>query len=57
MFHSGAYHVDLASNFALFVGKIITPDNTFLLICEPGKEQEAVIRLARIGYDKITGIL
>lgn len=37
-FVPGSYHVDLASNFALFVGKIITPDNTFLLICDPGKE-------------------
>lgn len=52
-----SYNVDLNQSFALWVGKLMTPDKKFILVCEEGKEKEAVQRLCRIGYDNVKGYL
>jgi len=44
-------------NFAIFVGTLISPDQEFVLITDVGKEMETIVRMSRIGYDKIRGFL
>jgi len=39
------------------VGKLITPEKKFVIICDEGKEVEALTRLCRIGYDNVKGYL
>jgi glyoxylase-like metal-dependent hydrolase (beta-lactamase superfamily II)/rhodanese-related sulfurtransferase len=50
--------IGLDSNFAMWVGEMI-PDikQTILLVTEPGKEEESIIRLSRVGYDNAIGYL
>ncbi|MEZ4810343.1 MAG: MBL fold metallo-hydrolase [Allomuricauda sp.] len=57
-FIPNSVNIGLAGNFAQWVGEMI-PDvkQEILLVCEPGKEEEAIIRLARVGYDKTIGYL
>lgn len=35
----------------------MTPEKKFVLICDEGKEREAIVRLCRIGYDNVKGYL
>lgn len=57
-FIPNAIFVGLDGNFATWVGTLI-PDlqQPILLVVEPGKEEEAVLRLARVGYDNTIGYL
>ncbi len=50
--------IGLDGNFAQWVGEMI-PDvkQEILLITYPGKEEEAITRLSRVGYDKTIGYL
>ncbi|MCC7501100.1 MAG: MBL fold metallo-hydrolase [Flavobacteriales bacterium] len=50
--------IGLDSNFAMWVGEMI-PDikQAILLVTEPGKEEESIIRLSRVGYDHAIGYL
>ncbi len=56
-FIKGAINIGLNGDFAVWVGSIIAPDAHLLLVCEPGKEVEAIERLARIGYEGVQGFL
>ncbi len=51
-------NIGLESNFAQWVGEMI-PDvkQEILLITYPGKEEEAITRLSRVGYDFAIGFL
>lgn len=51
-------NIGLDGNFAQWVGEMI-PDvkQQILLITEPGKEEESVTRLSRVGYDHTIGYL
>lgn len=57
-FVPNSINIGLNGNFAQWVGEMI-PDvkQELLLICEPGKETEAVTRLSRVGYDFALGFL
>jgi glyoxylase-like metal-dependent hydrolase (beta-lactamase superfamily II)/rhodanese-related sulfurtransferase len=53
-----AINIGLNGDFAPWVGAIIgNVQQNLLLVCEPGKEEEAVTRLARVGFDKVLGYL
>jgi len=52
----GAINIGLGGQFAIWVGSLFG-DVPFLLICDEGKENESVMRLARVGYDKVDGYL
>lgn len=62
VFHKGfipnSINIGLDSNFAMWVGELI-PDikQEILLVTEPGKEEESIIRLSRVGYDHAIGFL
>jgi len=54
----GSVNIGLDGQFAPWVGALVTSINrSILLICEPGREREAILRLARIGYDRVKGYL
>jgi glyoxylase-like metal-dependent hydrolase (beta-lactamase superfamily II)/rhodanese-related sulfurtransferase len=53
----GSLNVGLAGRFAEYAGDVIRPDQRILLLCEPGREVEAKVRLGRIGYDNVVGHL
>jgi hydroxyacylglutathione hydrolase len=56
-FLRGSYLVALNMNYAIFVATLCKPDDKILLIADPGQERESIIRLFRVGYDKILGFL
>ncbi len=57
-FIPGAIFIGLDGQFASWVGTLITDlQQPILLVCEEGKEEEAVTRLARVGYDNCQGYL
>ncbi|TDO21726.1 MBL fold metallo-hydrolase [Pedobacter duraquae] len=57
-FIPSSINIGLSGQFAPWVGALITDlKQPLLLICEPGKEQEAITRLARVGYDSTIGYL
>lgn len=53
----GSLNVGLAGRFAEWVGDVIRPDQPIGLVCEPGRELEAKVRLGRIGFDQVIGYL
>jgi glyoxylase-like metal-dependent hydrolase (beta-lactamase superfamily II)/rhodanese-related sulfurtransferase len=57
-FVPGSINIGINGSFATWVGTLI-PDikQKIILVTEVGKEQEAVIRLARVGYDQAFGYL
>ena len=56
-FTPGAINVGLDGSFAVWVGSLIPFDTPFVLVTPVGKEQESIVRLARIGYDNVQGFL
>ncbi|MFM7812952.1 MAG: rhodanese-like domain-containing protein, partial [Flavobacteriales bacterium] len=57
-FIPGAMNIGLGGDFAPWVGAMIGDVKTpMLVITEPGKEQEAITRLARVGFDHVHGHL
>lgn len=57
-FIPGSIFIGLDGSFAVWVGALITDlKQPILFIAEPGKEQEVVTRLARVGYDNAIGYL
>lgn len=57
-FVPNSINIGLDGSFAQWVGEMI-PDvkQEILLITDPGKEEEAIIRLSRVGYDNTLGYL
>lgn len=57
-FIPGSISVGLRGNFAVWAGTI-TPEahQKILLVTDPGDEEEAVVRLARVGFDRTSGFL
>ena len=57
-FIPNSVNIGLDGNFAQWVGELIpSVQQEILLITYPGKEEEAVTRLSRVGYDNTVGIL
>lgn len=54
-FLKGSINVGLSGNFATWCGSILDHSQPIVLIVPPGKEEEAVMRLARIGFDNVVG--
>ena len=57
-FVPGAINVGLDGSFASWVGVLIkNMDQPMVLIVDQGREEEAMIRLARVGYESALGYL
>lgn len=53
----GSVNVGLTGRFAEYVGEVMEPGTPIALVCDPGTEDEAAMRLARIGFDNVVGAL
>lgn len=57
-FIPNSLNIGLESNFAMWVGELIPNiKQKIVLITYPGKEEETIIRLSRVGYDYAIGYL
>lgn len=56
-FIPGAISIGLEGRFAEWAGNLLPFDQTIVMVTEVGKEKESVIRLARVGFDRIAGCL
>ncbi len=54
----GAIFIGIDDNFAPWVGTLITDlKQPILFLSDPGREEEVVVRLSRVGYDNAIGFL
>ncbi|HYM94442.1 MAG TPA: MBL fold metallo-hydrolase [Chitinophagaceae bacterium] len=56
-FVPGSISIGLEGRFAEWAGSLLSFDQPIVLVTEPGKEKESIIRLARVGFDKVKGYL
>jgi glyoxylase-like metal-dependent hydrolase (beta-lactamase superfamily II)/rhodanese-related sulfurtransferase len=49
--------IGLEGRFAEWAGNLLPFNENIILVTEPGKESETVVRLARVGFEKIEGYL
>jgi glyoxylase-like metal-dependent hydrolase (beta-lactamase superfamily II)/rhodanese-related sulfurtransferase len=54
---AGAVNVGLGGRFAGWAGAVLDPQRPIVVIAPPGKEEEAITRLGRIGFDRVAGYL
>ena len=54
----GSYYIDPNGKFSTFAGWILPPDKDILLVTDnPGQAKDAVIKLRRVGLDRVVGYL
>lgn len=53
----GAYYVGLQGQYATWCGALLSHERDIVVIADRGREAEAVLRLGRIGYDRVLGYL
>ncbi len=56
-FVPGAISIGLEGRYAEWGASLLPFDMPLLLVTEPGREEESLIRLARVGFEKIEGYL
>ena len=54
---AGSINVGLGGQYATWAGTVLNRDQPIVLIADPGRENEAAIRLGRIGFDHVAGYL
>jgi rhodanese-related sulfurtransferase len=56
-FIPGSISIGLDGRFAEWAGSLLSFRQPILLVTSPGKEKETIVRLARVGFDKMIGYL
>ncbi|MES2331890.1 MAG: MBL fold metallo-hydrolase [Bacteroidota bacterium] len=56
-FVPGSISIGLDGRFAEWAGSLLAFDKPMILVTEKEKEKETIVRLARVGFDKIEGCL
>jgi rhodanese-related sulfurtransferase/glyoxylase-like metal-dependent hydrolase (beta-lactamase superfamily II) len=54
---AGSINIGLGGQYATWAGTILDTTRPIVIIAEPGREQEAALRLGRIGFDHIKSYL
>jgi len=54
---AGSVNVGLGGSYATWCGTILDRERPIAIIAEPGREEEAALRLGRIGFDTVAGFL
>lgn len=54
-FIPGSIFIGLEGRFAEWAGSLLSFNEDMLLVTEEGKEKEAIVRLARVGFNKVKG--
>jgi hydroxyacylglutathione hydrolase len=50
-------NIGLGGQYATWAGTVLNRTDPIVIIAEPGREQEAALRLGRIGFDHVSGYL
>ena len=50
-------NIPLDGKYATWAGTLLDPDTDLVLVADPGGEEEAAVRLGRIGLDRVAGFL
>lgn len=53
----GAVNIGLSGNYAQWVGTLLNIETKLAIVAPLGKEEESIRRLARVGYENVTGYL
>jgi rhodanese-related sulfurtransferase/glyoxylase-like metal-dependent hydrolase (beta-lactamase superfamily II) len=53
----GSVNVGLGGSYATWSGTLLDPHRPIVVVAEPGREEEAAMRLGRIGFDNVAGYL
>ena len=56
-FVPGSVSIGLDGRFAEWAGSLLPFDQPIILVTAPGEEKESLVRLARVGFDKVKGYL
>ncbi len=54
---AGSINIPLGGKYATWAGTILDTSKSIVIIASPGREDEAAMRLGRIGFDRIAGYL
>ena len=54
---SGVLNIGLHGKYATWAGSLLSHDEPIIVIAEEGGEEEAIMRLGRIGFDNVAGYL
>jgi rhodanese-related sulfurtransferase len=54
---AGSINIGLGGQYATWAGTVLDRAKPIVIIAEPGREQEAALRLGRIGFDHVLGYL
>src|SRR5579872_4268276 len=54
---AGSINIGLSGQYATWAGTVLDRAKPIVIIAEPGREQEAALRLGRIGFDHVKGYL
>jgi hydroxyacylglutathione hydrolase len=56
-FIPGSVNIGLEGRFAEWAASLLPFNTPIVMVTEPGKENESLVRLARVGFDKVQGYL
>jgi hydroxyacylglutathione hydrolase len=54
---AGSLNVGLGGQYATWAGTILSHEHPIVIIADPGREIESAVRLGRIGFDHVVGVL
>jgi rhodanese-related sulfurtransferase/glyoxylase-like metal-dependent hydrolase (beta-lactamase superfamily II) len=54
---AGSINIGLGGQYATWAGTVLDRTKPIVIIAEPGREQEAALRLGRIGFDHVKGYM
>jgi rhodanese-related sulfurtransferase len=53
----GSTNIGLGGQFASWSGTLLDPARPIIILADPGREEEAAVRLGRVGFDHVSGYL
>jgi glyoxylase-like metal-dependent hydrolase (beta-lactamase superfamily II)/rhodanese-related sulfurtransferase len=53
----GSINIGLGGQYATWAGTVLAREHPIVIIADPGRENEAAVRLGRIGFDHVAGFL
>jgi hydroxyacylglutathione hydrolase len=54
---AGSINIGLGGQYATWAGTVLDRNKPIVIVAEPGREQEAALRLGRIGFDHVKGYM
>ncbi len=54
---AGSLNIGLDGRYATWVGTLIDSEQRIVIVADPGREHESMVRLGRIGFDHVLGYL